>query len=193
MSTIIALIVAYLLGSLSSSIILSKLLKFPDPRSQGSGNAGATNVLRTVGRNKAIAVLVGDILKGLIAVWVGRILGVHGALLGFVAAAAVAGHIFPIFFKFKGGKGVATMIGVIFALSFFVGVLTAVVWLVVAFIFRYASLASMAAAVGALILMLLLGKAMYAFPMFIIAGLVIWKHQDNIKRLRTGVETKIKF
>lgn len=193
MAAIISIIISYLIGSLNMSILLSRILKTPDPRNQGSGSAGATNVLRTIGKNQAILVLVGDIIKGLIAVWIGRILGVYGVMLGFVAVAAVVGHIFPVYFKFKGGKGVATAIGSIWALAFWIGIMLIIVWVAVVLISRYSSLASLCTIVAAPLFMLIFGKAMFAFPVFIITVLIIWKHTDNIQRLRTGTETKIQF
>lgn len=192
MLTIIAIIIGYLLGSLSSAIILSKLMHFPDPRTVGTGNAGATNVLRMVGKNEALMVVIGDVLKGLIAVWIGRLLGVHGAMLGIVALAAVVGHVFPLYFNFKGGKGVATALGALLGLSFIVGVLTFIVWAVFAYFFRYASFASLVAIVGSIIFTLIFAT-IYAFPVFLIAILIFWKHQENIMRLRSGTESKIQF
>lgn len=193
MKPIICLIIAYLLGSISTGIILSKFLKFPDPRTTGSGNAGATNILRTVGKNQAILVLIGDALKGLIAVWIGMIFGIHDFWLGLVAFAAVVGHVFPVFFKFKGGKGVATAFGGILGLSLWVGVLMIIIWAAIAFVFRYSSLASITAAVCAPILMLFFGKTAFAFPVLLITLLILWKHMDNIQRLRLGSESKIQF
>lgn len=193
MTNIIALIVAYLLGSLSCAILISKFLKLPDPRSEGSKNPGAANILRLAGKNKALLVLAGDILKGLLAVLIARIIGVHGFMLGLVALAAVLGHVFPLFFKFKGGKGMATMVGTLLLLWFWVGILVAVVWIVVAFVFRFASLASLSGAVFAPIFMLIFGNHLYALPVLLIAALVVWGHRGNIKRLLAGTESKIKF
>ncbi|MCH9769370.1 MAG: glycerol-3-phosphate 1-O-acyltransferase PlsY [Gammaproteobacteria bacterium] len=193
MRGIIFMIIAYLLGSLSMAIILSKYLKFPDPRNEGSGNAGATNVLRTVGKDKAIMVLIGDILKGLIAVLLARLFGVQGFMLGLVAFAAVIGHMYPVFFGFKGGKGVATAMGTIIVLSLWVGIVAAIVWVAIAFILRYASLASLIAAAAAPILMLIFGHMVYFIPVLLIAGAIFWKHKDNIRRLKTGTENKINF
>jgi len=193
MSNILGVIIAYLLGSISCAILISKYLKLPDPRNEGSGNPGASNILRTAGKNKAVLVLVGDILKGLLAVLIARIIGVEGFMLGLVALAAVAGHVFPLFFKFKGGKGVATMVGTLIMLSFWTGLLVAAVWVAVAFIFRFASLASLVAAVCAPIFMLIFGNHLYAFPVLLITALVVWKHMDNIKRLMNGTEAKIQF
>lgn len=193
MANIISLIVAYLLGSLSSAILISKFLKLPDPRKEGSGNPGATNILRTAGKNKAAIVLIADILKGVLAILIARLIGAQGFMLGLVALAAVLGHVFPLFFKFKGGKGIATMIGTLLLLSFWVGVLVAVIWIAVAFIIRYSSLASLISAVCAPIFMMIFGNHLYAFPTLLIAALIIWRHMDNIKRLRAGTESKIQF
>lgn len=191
MMPIIAIVIAYLLGSLSTSILLSKILKTPDPRTEGSGNAGATNVLRILGKKEALIVLVGDILKGLIAVLIGYAFQVSGFMLGLVAFAAVIGHVFPLYFKFHGGKGVATAIGGILGLSFLSGVLMAVIWVVVAFITGYASLASMVSVIVAIVLLLIFSNTAYFVPAVLIAALVVWKHMDNIKRLQSKTEDKI--
>lgn len=193
MANIIALVIAYVLGSLNSSILLTKYLKLPDPRTQGSGNAGATNILRTVGKNQALLVLIADAAKGLIAIWIARLIGVHGVILGFVAFAVVVGHVFPVFFKFKGGKGVATALGGLLGLSLWAAAIAGMIWAAVAFFTKYVSLASMAAAAAAVVLVLVFGKAAYAFPVFCIAGLIVWKHKANIDRLRAGTENKLKF
>lgn len=193
MSNIIALIIAYLIGSLSSALLLSKLLKFPDPRTQGSGNAGATNVLRNVGKKEGAMVLAGDVLKGVIAVLLARFIGVQGVMLGFVALAATVGHIFPVFFKFKGGKGVAPALGTVIVLCYWSALIMIIAWGITAAIFRYASLASIVAVIVAPIAMLITGHSHYAFPIFIMAALIIWKHMDNINRLRDGTESKIEF
>lgn len=191
MASIIAIIIAYLLGSVNMGIMLSKVMKFPDPREQGSGSAGATNVLRTIGKNQAAAVMIGDILKGIIAVLIGRMLGAYGFVLAVVGLAAVVGHIFPIYFKFKGGKGVATALGCVLALTFWVGIIAFIVWIAVAYIFKYSSLASLCALLVATILFLVVGKFDYFIVMLIMTGLIVWRHQDNIQRLRSGTEHKI--
>jgi len=190
---LISVIIAYLLGSVSCAVIVSKIMKLPDPRKEGSGNPGATNVFRLGGKKAAIYVLIGDALKGLIAVIIGRLFHVDGILLGFVALAAVIGHVFPIFFKFKGGKGVATSIGAILGLSFWVGIFLIATWIIVALIFRYASVAALITAIAAPIYMLIAGRGGFAFPVLLITILIIWKHWENINRLRKGTEGKIKF
>lgn len=193
MFTIICIAIAYAIGSLSFAIIISKALKKPDPRSSGSGNAGATNVLRTIGKNQAIAVLVGDLLKGLIAVWIGAIFGVQHFWLGLVAFAAVAGHVFPFLFDFKGGKGVATAIGGFLGLSLTLGLFAIIAWGVTAYLSRYASLASIVAMIAGVVGSVLFASHTYFIPTILIAALVIFKHQGNIKRLQTNTEDKINF
>lgn len=193
MTNLIAFIIAYLLGSVNSAILVSKLLKSPDPRTSGSGNPGASNILRVSGKQQALVVLIFDILKGVMAILIARLFGAQNFMLGLMALAAVGGHVFPVFFKFKGGKGVATMLGATLALGFWVGIVTSLVWIAIAALLRYASLASIVAAVCAPLFMLIFGNAHYALPLLLVAALVIWKHWGNIQRLRTGTETKISF
>ncbi len=180
---------AYLLGSLSSAIIVCKLFRLPDPRTQGSGNPGATNVLRLGGKKLAGLVFVGDLLKGLIAVMVARFL-VAPDLWGWVGLCAVLGHMYPIFFKFKGGKGVATGAGVLLGISWLLGLIVIVIWVVVAKLFRYSSLAAIAA-----ILIVPVGGFWLAKPMLLSLGficiLILFRHKDNMKRLWAGTESKM--
>lgn len=190
---IVCLVIAYLLGSIQTSVLLSKWLKFPDPRTQGSGNTGATNVLRSVGKNQAAMTLIGDVLKGFLAVLIGIICGLQGPFLAILAFAAVVGHVFPVFFQFRGGKGVATALGGIILLSFWVALIAAVIWLVVVFMTRYVSLASLIAVAATPILILILSQGSYFIPVLLMAILIIWKHKDNIKRLRAGTESKAKL
>ena len=192
-AAIIFVVIAYLCGSVSSAIIICKLMNLPDPRTKGSGNPGANNVLRIAGKKPAILVLAGDAAKGLIPVLLARLFQVDGFMLGLVALATVVGHMFPIFFKFQGGKGVATGLGVILALSIPAAILALVVWIVVVVIFRYASLASMAAAASAPILILIFSHTSYFLPVLAITALIIWKHKSNIQNLRAGTEGKIKL
>jgi len=193
MTLLISIVIAYLLGSVSCSILLAKYVKLPDPRETGSGNAGAANVLRLAGRNKAAMVLIGDAVKGLIAVLIGRMLEQHGFFLGLVALAAVVGHIYPVFFKFKGGKGVATGIGSLLGLNPVVGIIAVIVWAIVIFVFRDASLASLIAIVIAPFLLLIFGYFGYFLPVLLITALVVWKHWGNIERLRNKTEPKVQF
>jgi len=196
MSALIALVIAYLLGSVSTAIILAKALKLPDPRTTGSGNAGATNMLRISGKKEAALVLVGDGLKGLLAIWIGHVFfHLQPMILGLVGLAAVAGHIYPIYFKFKGGKGVATAIGAVLGLSFLSGILMIAAWAAIAFTTRYSSLASMITMIlGPIFLIFFSAAGMaYFIPTALIAALVIWKHKENIQRLKTNTESKIEF
>ncbi len=190
---IIFAVIAYLCGSLSSAVIVCKLLHLPDPRQEGSGNPGAANVLRIAGKKAAILVLIGDVLKGCIPVLLARLFHINGFSLGLVALAAVFGHIYPIFFRFKGGKGVATFAGTTLALSFMGGVAFGLAWLIVAFIFRYASLASLISSLLSLIYLTIFVKVSYFFPILAIFLLILWKHQGNLKRLKAGTERKIKL
>jgi glycerol-3-phosphate acyltransferase PlsY len=191
MTFLMSIIIAYLLGSISCSILLSRFVKLPDPRNVGSGNAGTMNILRTAGKNKAVTVLVVDVLKGIVAVFIARILGQQGFMLGLVALAAVAGHVYPVFFKFKGGKGVATALGSMLLLNFWVGIFAFIVWAVFAVIFRYASLSSLAAVTICPFLFLIFGYFAYFLPALLIFVLVAWKHWDNIQRLKDKTEPKI--
>ncbi len=192
-SVIIFGVIAYLIGSLSSAIIICKLLNLPDPRTQGSMNPGATNVLRIGRKTPAFITLAGDMLKGFLPVLAGYLVGINGFFLGLIAVAAFLGHLYPIFFKFQGGKGVATAIGTILALSPIVGIAAIIIWLLVAATFRYSSLAALASAVAAPIFMLCFGNKAYLLPTLIITVMLIWNHRNNIQRLRSGSESKISF
>lgn len=194
MATIIIFAIAYLLGSVSCAILVAKFAGLPDPRTQGSGNPGATNILRMAGKQYAIYTLLGDALKGFIPVVIAKIFGLDGFLLGLVALCAVLGHVFPLYFKFKGGKGVATALGCYFALSFYVGAAAVIVWIALAYTLRYASVASFAAVAVGTILTLFLGPLAAAFfGLFLVAVLIVWQHRQNIERLRQGQEHKINF
>lgn len=186
---ILFVIIAYFVGSLSTAILVCKAMNLPDPRTTGSGNAGATNVLRVGGKLPAILTLVGDILKGFIPVLIAMWVGVAGFLLALVALAAVVGHIFPAYFNFKGGKGVATAFGGLLVLSLGVAIVAAIVWALVVFLSRYISLASIVATVLSAIL-IIFAHTNYFLPVFVMAILIIWRHSDNIKRLKAGTENK---
>lgn len=194
MAFFISIILAYLIGSLSFAIILAKLMCFRDPRTTGSGNAGATNMLRMAGKQAALYVLLGDALKGLIAVLIARFLGVYGVSLACIALVVVIGHVFPLYFKFRGGKGVATMLGAFLGLSFWIGLFLIATWLIIAYLFRYSSVATLVSAVAAPIYMMIGGAYVdYFFPVLLMTILVVWKHWENIQRLRKGIEGKIQF
>ncbi len=192
MLAIIFGIFAYLLGSVNTAIIVCQFLKLPDPRTGGSKNPGATNVLRVAGRNPAILVLVADVLKGFIAVFLAGMFGPSGFGLAFVALAATLGHVFPVFYGFHGGKGVATALGGFLGLSFPIGIVCLVIWALTLFVTRYASLSSLIAVSSAPIL-LLFANLGYFIPTLAIAGLVAWRHLENIARLRAGTENKMDF
>lgn len=184
--------IAYFVGSLNSAILVCRVMKLGDPRIEGSGNPGATNVLRIAGKNAALIVLVADILKGLIPVLLATMLGLSDFWLGWLALVAVIGHMFPLFFKFQGGKGVATALGTVLVLSPGVAIVTAIVWAVVVFITKYISLASIIAVVFAVVLILFL-HTIYFLPLFIMTILIVWRHKKNIDRLRAGTENKINW
>jgi len=190
-TSIVIVVIAYLLGSLSSAILVCQFLKLPDPRTEGSKNPGANNVLRIGGKKAAILTLCGDLLKGFIPVFVALIMGLNEFTVSMVALAAVMGHLFPVFFNFEGGKGVATSLGVYFAFSILAGVVAIVVWAIVALISRYASLASLAAVTAAPIFIGIYSNPDFIIPCVAIAALVFWKHWDNIQRLRNKTESKI--
>lgn len=183
---------AYLLGSISTAILIARVLGLSDPRSQGSGNPGATNMLRVGGKGAAAATLLGDMLKGVLAVLLARALGGSEIAIAGAAVGAFLGHLYPVFFGFKGGKGVATFFGALLGLYWLVGVLVLGTWLLVAWLFRYSSLAALIA--SALAPFYLAG--LQPIPAFIIAtcamvALLFWRHRSNIAKLRAGAEGKI--
>lgn len=186
-------ILAYFIGSLSTAILISRLFGLPDPRQVGSGNPGATNVLRQGKKWAAAVVLIGDVFKG----WLPVALAIHWGGLSsegaWVGLAALLGHLFPVYFQFKGGKGVATGFGVILALAWPVGLLTALVWLITASIFRYSSLAAIIATLATPFLFAGLGYPLVpiALPLGAMLALIIWRHRANIQRLLNHQETKL--
>ncbi len=186
------IVAAYLVGSLNSAILVCKGMKLGDPRAEGSGNPGATNVLRIAGKKAAAIVLAVDVLKGILPVLVAQIFGVSDSALACVALAAVIGHMYPLFFKFQGGKGVATTFGVIFVLSISIGFVAIVAWAVVVFVTKYVSLASLIAIVLSLVFMLFSHPA-YFLPILLITLLVAYRHKENIGRLKAGTENKISW
>lgn len=186
------IIVAYLIGSLSSALIVCKLMHLPDPRTQGSGNAGATNVLRMGNKNAAVLVLLGDVIKGLVVVILANIVNADAITLSLVAFAVVLGHIFPVFFGFHGGKGVATAFGVLIGFSIPVAVCVALTWLVFAALFRYASVASIMAALSAIFFGVFFAQH-HIFAIMLIAFTIVIMHYKNVLRLFKGQENKIHF
>ncbi len=190
--SIVALFIAYLVGSISSAIIISRLKGLEDPRNVGSGNPGATNVLRSGDKMAAILTLLGDIFKGFLPVVVIQLAGGTPVLVALVGLAAFLGHLYPVYYKFKGGKGVATAGGVLLAISPLSVFFLVCIWFVVAFLTQYSSLAALVAAAAApLILMLVKPVLAYVTLAGIIAGFLIWRHRENINRLLNGKESKI--
>ncbi len=183
------ILAGYLLGSLSSAIITCRLMGLPDPRSGGSGNPGATNVLRLGGKKAATITLAGDILKGLLPVLVVKALGADIMVQSAVAVAAFLGHLYPVFFGFKGGKGVATVLGVLLGLYWPVGLLTIASWLVIAKGFRISSLAALIAILLAPLYVLWLKPEPALLAAVIFMGtLLFWRHRSNIRNLLRGEE-----
>ncbi len=186
------IIAAYLVGSVSSAIIVCRLLGLPDPRSEGSGNPGATNVLRIGGKIPAAITLLGDFVKGLLPVVLGHLLEQPAFIIGLLGFAAFMGHLFPVFFRFQGGKGVATALGVLFGLSVYIGVVTGLLWLVMAFLFRYSSLAALTAmAFAPLFVWLFWPEPWLLVIQSVITLILFWRHKRNIQQLLRGEEKRI--
>jgi glycerol-3-phosphate acyltransferase PlsY len=196
MPTLAVIVAAYLLGSVSFAVVVSRLFGLPDPHSYGSGNPGATNVLRTGNKAAAALTLVGDGVKGFVAVWAANRLGASwGDASLATAGAALAvylGHLYPLFHHFAGGKGVSTAAGIAFALSWQLGLALAVIWLVVVLAFRISSLASLAAALALPALgFYFLGYWPESWALVAIALLLFWRHRGNIRKLLAGEERKV--
>ena len=192
MSLVIALVLAYLLGSISFAVVVSRFSGLADPRTFGSGNPGATNVLRTGNKKAAALTLLGDALKGTVAVVVARQWGFEEGTVNLVALAAFFGHLYPIFLKFKGGKGVATGAGILLALSPLMGLGVLATWLLIAFLTRYSSLAAILAALSAPAWTTSLhGFDAQTLSVSVIAIVLVAKHAANIRRLLAGEESKI--
>ena len=189
----LAIILAYLLGSVSFAILVSRLFGLPDPRTHGSGNPGATNMLRTGRKSAAALTLLGDLVKGWLAVVLVRVMVEQGLSAPWsVDAAAVAvllGHIYPVFFGFKGGKGVATALGVLLAISPWLGLSCAGVWLLVFVVTRVSSLSALTAALASPIFAWFwLRQPRAVFALVLLAALILWRHRANIRRLLAGEE-----
>lgn len=187
-------ILAYLIGSISSAIVIARLFSLRDPRSVGSGNPGATNILRQGNRTAALLTLLGDVIKGVFPVMVGRMLTGDPAILALIGAAAFLGHVFPVYYGFQGGKGVATGLGVYLALSWPAGLSLVACWLLVATLFRYSSLAAIVtAALSPLAAGYWLGHTAFILMALLLAAVLLWRHRDNITRLTRGEEDKIRL
>ncbi len=184
----------YLFGSVSTAIIVCKLMGLPDPRTQGSRNPGATNVARLGGKKAAAFTLAGDMLKGLLPVLLAHALHADPTILAATALAAFLGHLYPIFFGFQGGKGVATALGVIYGLYWPVGLFTTGIWLGMALVFRYSSLAALTAILSAPFgFMWLLPEQPIIVAMLVLTAILYWRHRSNIANLLSGKEGKISF
>lgn len=183
---------AYLVGSLSMAIIVCKLTGLPDPRTQGSGNPGATNVLRLGSKKLAALVLLGDMSKGLLPVLLARYLDVSILTLALTGLAAFLGHCYPVFFSFRGGKGVATALGVILGLSWLTGLLLIMIWILMALIYRISSLAAISAAIMApFISLFTLPTPALIMMVCTVTIILIWRHRINIQKLYLGTEPRI--
>jgi glycerol-3-phosphate acyltransferase PlsY len=184
----------YLFGSISTAIIVCKLMGLPDPRTTGSRNPGATNVARLGGKKAAALTLAGDMLKGLVPVLIAHALHASPTILAATALAAFLGHLYPVFFGFQGGKGVATALGVIYGLYWPVGLLTTGIWLAMAIVFRYSSLAALTAILlTPLCFLWLLPERPIIIAMLVLTALLYWRHRSNIANLLSGKEDKISF
>ncbi len=189
---LVLIVFAYLLGSISSAIIVCRVLRLPDPRGEGSGNPGATNVLRIGGKKAAAITLIGDMLKGLLPVLVAKLLGASLSVQALVAVAAFLGHLYPVFFGFRGGKGVATALGVLLGLHWPVGLLTIATWLLIAKVFKVSSLAALLSLlVAPLYLWWLIPERSLIIAMVFMVALLFWRHRANIRNLIQGTEGQI--
>ena len=195
-ASLCAVVCSYLIGSISFAVVVSRVMGMADPRTYGSGNPGATNVLRSGNKTAAILTLLGDLLKGLVAVlavkWLAARFGYGDGTVAMAALAVFAGHLFPVFHRFQGGKGVATAAGVLMAIHPAVGGATLLTWLIIAFFFRLSSLAALVSAVFApLWYGLLFGVDAIAVAIALMSALLIWRHRANIANLMAGRESRI--
>ena len=198
-----AVVLAYLVGSLSFAIIVSRLMGLKDPRSYGSNNPGATNVLRSGSKTAAIATLLLDGLKGWLPVvlvkWFGKDYGLGDGTVAAVAFAAFLGHLYPVFFKFQGGKGVATAAGALLGIEWLLGLATLVTWLIIAYFTRYSSLASIVSAAFAPLFYMFgdrvgwYSERSVLLTIFMIGLLLVFRHRENINKLLSGKESRLSF
>lgn len=192
LATTLGAVIGYLLGSVSAAIITCRLMALPDPRTTGSNNPGATNVLRVGGKKAAAATLAGDMLKGLFAVLLARALSDDTSVIAAAGFGAFLGHLYPIFFNFKGGKGVATALGALFGYSWIVGLLAVASWLAVSLTFRISSLAALATfAAAPVYIWLVTGDQAMLSTSTAMSVLLFWRHRENIKRIANGTESRI--
>jgi glycerol-3-phosphate acyltransferase PlsY len=198
MASIVFVVVAYLIGSISFAVVVSWCFRLPDPHTYGSGNPGATNVLRTGKKAAAVLTLLGDAAKGAVALWLARMLapefGLSEITLAAVAFAAFIGHLFPVYFRFKGGKGVSTAAGILLALDVRIAGVVLLVWLLVVLASRYSSLGAIVAALAAPVATVyFLGWGPFACMALAMTMLLLWRHRGNIGRLMNGTENRIRF
>ncbi len=203
LSSAVLILAGYLIGSISFAIVVSRAMGLPSPHDYGSGNPGATNVLRTGSKKAAILTLLGDAIKGGFALWLAQRVGMtlldvpHQArefTLAGVALAAFLGHLFPVFFGFRGGKGVATAAGILLVMNAAMGMTVLGVWLLVALVTRYSSLAAITAAVVAPVAaMVTFGQSWLTLAVLCMTALLIWRHRGNIAKLRAGTESRIRL
>ncbi|HSD95696.1 MAG TPA: glycerol-3-phosphate 1-O-acyltransferase PlsY [Sulfuricaulis sp.] len=183
---------AYLFGSISTAVLIARAMGLQDPREVGSRNPGATNILRYGGKTAAVLTLLGDILKGVIPVLIARALTADAVIITLCGFAAFLGHLFPVFFSFRGGKGVATALGVWFALNPWVGLALLATWILMALLFRYSSLAALTASAAAPLYVAWLSPGTpYLATMIVMSAILIFRHRSNIRNLIVGTETKI--
>lgn len=188
----VLILTSYLIGSLSSAIIVCKLMGLPDPRGEGSGNPGATNVLRFGGKKAAAITLAGDMIKGLIPVLIAKYMDITVLGIALVGLAAFLGHLYPVFFQFKGGKGVATMLGVMFGFSWWIGLATAGTWLFMAKIVKISSLSALVATALAPVYVWFWFDNIEPITVTVLMTVILfWRHRSNIQNILTGKEDKI--
>jgi acyl phosphate:glycerol-3-phosphate acyltransferase len=198
MASALFVLVAYLIGSISFAVVVSWIFGLPDPHTYGSGNPGATNVLRTGKKAAAVLTLIGDAAKGAVALWLAQQyapqFGIGEKTLAAVALAAFLGHLFPLYFRFRGGKGVATAAGILLAMDWRIALTLVVVWVLVSVVSRYSSLAAIVAASSSpLAAYYFLGWRPMTWAVLVIAVLLVWRHRANIERLLSGNESRIRM
>ncbi len=198
MASFAFIVAAYLIGSISFAVVVSWWFRLPDPHTYGSGNPGATNVLRTGKKSAAVLTLVGDAAKGAVALWLAIRLapqfGIGEMTLAAVALAAFLGHLFPVYFRFRGGKGVSTAAGILLALDLRIAGVALIAWLITVLVLRYSSLASMFGAIAATFASVyFLGFGPYAWMVLTMTVLLLWRHRGNIDRLVHGTESRVRL
>ncbi|MBL0142542.1 MAG: glycerol-3-phosphate 1-O-acyltransferase PlsY [Betaproteobacteria bacterium] len=192
MIALLAVVIAYLVGSIPFAVVVTRAMGLPDPRTFGSGNPGATNVLRSGNKAAAVLTLAGDALKGWVAVWGASGLGLSAGVVAIVAVAVFLGHVFPVWLRFRGGKGVATAAGVLFAIDWRVGLAVLVAWLCVVAVSRYSSLGALTASLFAPVAVyFVLGAGPLLAATCAMCAVLVWRHEANIRKLLRGEESRI--